>query len=70
MRGSLTQLQVVHALLLRETKTRFGANQLGYLWALIEPSLVIAMFAIVYGAFGALGGFLAMQMFFKERSAG
>jgi hypothetical protein len=26
--------------------------------------------AIIYGAFGALGGFLAMQLFFKERSAG
>jgi capsular polysaccharide transport system permease protein len=52
MRGSLTQLQVVHALLLRETKTRFGVARLGYLWALIEPALWIGMFAGFYGTFG------------------
>lgn len=54
MRGSLTQLQVVHALLLRETKTRFGANQMGYLWAILEPSMWIVMFALIYSAFGRL----------------
>ena len=54
MRGSLTQLQVVHALLLRETKTRFGMNQLGYLWALLEPLLWIGTFAGFYYFFGRL----------------
>jgi capsular polysaccharide transport system permease protein len=52
MRGSLTQLQVVYALLLRETRTRFGAHQLGYFWAIVEPSLWIGMFALLYGVFG------------------
>jgi capsular polysaccharide transport system permease protein len=52
MRGSLTQLQVVHALLLRETKTRFGVNRLGYLWALIEPACMVAMFAAFYSSYG------------------
>lgn len=54
MRGTLTQLQVVHALLLRETKTRFGTNQLGYVWAFVEPLLWIGMFAVFYGLFGRL----------------
>jgi capsular polysaccharide transport system permease protein len=54
MRGALTQLQVVHALLLRETKTRFGANQLGYLWAFLEPALWIGMFVGFYGLVGRL----------------
>lgn len=45
MRGALTQMQVVYAVLLRETKTRFGSNQLGYLWALLEPLLWIGTFA-------------------------
>ncbi|RYZ04773.1 MAG: hypothetical protein EOO73_22560 [Myxococcales bacterium] len=54
MRGSLTQLQVVHALLLRETKTRFGANQLGYIWAFVEPLLWIGMFVAFYGLFGRM----------------
>src|SRR5215216_777475 len=52
MRGSLTQLQVIHALLLRETKTRFGANQLGYLWAFVQPSLWIGMFLVFDSLFG------------------
>jgi capsular polysaccharide transport system permease protein len=54
MRGSLTQLQVLHALLLRETKTRFGSNQLGYLWAFIEPAMWIGMFIGFYGVVGRI----------------
>lgn len=54
MRGSLTQLLVVHALLLRETKTRFGINQLGYLWALLGPALLVGMFALFYSTWGHL----------------
>src|SRR4051794_6139116 len=51
MRGALTQLQVVHALLLRETKTRFGITKLGYLWAIIEPALWIGTFSAFYSSF-------------------
>jgi capsular polysaccharide transport system permease protein len=54
MRGSLTQLQVIYALLLRETKTRFGAHRLGYLWALGQPMLWIGMFAGLYYLVGRL----------------
>jgi capsular polysaccharide transport system permease protein len=54
MRGSLTQLQVVYALLLRETKTRFGTNQLGYLWAFLETGLWIGMFTAFYGLIGRI----------------
>jgi capsular polysaccharide transport system permease protein len=52
MRGALTQLQVVYALLLRETRTRFGTNHLGYLWAFIEPALWIGVFSFIYGLVG------------------
>jgi capsular polysaccharide transport system permease protein len=54
MPGLLGQLQVVHAILLRETKTRFGSSQLGYLWALAQPLLWIGMFAVIYYAFGRM----------------
>lgn len=54
MRGALTQLQVVYALLLRETKTRFGSNQLGYVWAFVEPLLWIGMFGAFYSLFGRM----------------
>lgn len=42
--GALTQLHVVHALALRETRTRFGAHHLGYIWALLEPLFWIGTF--------------------------
>jgi capsular polysaccharide transport system permease protein len=47
-RGAFIQLQVVHALLLRETRTRFGAHQLGYLWAILEPLMWIGTFWGMY----------------------
>lgn len=54
MRGLLTQLQVVYALLLRETKTRFGGSHLGYIWALIPCAVWILMFTGLYQIFGRL----------------
>ena len=50
--AAMNQLQVVNALVLRETRTRFGAHQLGYLWALLEPVVWILTF---YGVFAVLG---------------
>jgi capsular polysaccharide transport system permease protein len=47
-RGAIIQLQVIYALLLRETRTRFGAHQLGYLWAVLEPVMWIASFWAMY----------------------
>ena len=48
----MTQLRVVHALALRETRTRFGAHQLGYVWALLEPMFWIGTF---WGLFLVVG---------------
>jgi capsular polysaccharide transport system permease protein len=47
-RGLVSQFEVVHALALRETRTRFGAHQLGYLWALVEPVLMVVTFIVVF----------------------
>ncbi len=47
-RAVLGQFDVVHALILRETRTRFGAHQLGYLWAIIEPALWIATLYTIF----------------------
>ncbi len=38
------QFNVINALVLRETRTRFGRHQLGYAWALLEPALMILTF--------------------------
>jgi capsular polysaccharide transport system permease protein len=52
VRGFAAQYEIVHAILLRETRTRFGSHQLGYLWAFIEPLLWIGTF---YGMFWVVG---------------
>lgn len=42
--GLYAQLWVIQTLALRETRTRFGAHRLGYVWALLEPLVWIATF--------------------------
>ena len=51
-RGVLAQLRVIHALALRETKTRFGQHRAGYLWALLEPLFWIGTFWGLYTLVG------------------
>lgn len=46
--GVWGQFEVLNALVLREMKTRFGAHQLGYLWAVIEPALWIGTFVAMF----------------------
>jgi capsular polysaccharide transport system permease protein len=43
-----TQMRVIHALIIRETRTRFGESKLGYGWALLEPVLHILMLSLVF----------------------
>ena len=45
-RGLKLQVVIVQALLLREMQTRFGRNQLGFLWLFIEPLLLAAAIGI------------------------
>lgn len=43
--GSLvTQVRVIAALLVRETRTRFGHSRVGYLWAVSESLVTIGLF--------------------------
>jgi capsular polysaccharide transport system permease protein len=42
----------VHALLMRELKTRFGASKLGYFWALAEPVAQASILAILFTLIG------------------
>jgi ABC-type polysaccharide/polyol phosphate export permease/Flp pilus assembly protein TadD len=42
------QARVIHALIIRETRTRFGDSRLGYGWALIEPILHILLLSAVF----------------------
>ncbi|OED35525.1 hypothetical protein AB833_30380 [Chromatiales bacterium (ex Bugula neritina AB1)] len=46
------QCRVVHALLLRDVKARYGGRRLGFTWALIEPVLFITLFVGVFHLIG------------------
>jgi capsular polysaccharide transport system permease protein len=43
-----TQLRVIHALIIRETRTRFGDSRLGYDWPLLEPILHIVLLSAIF----------------------
>lgn len=56
--------RVIVALMLRETKTRYGRSRFGYLWAVVEPTIYIGFFlairSLVRGATGAFGDSLIL----------
>jgi capsular polysaccharide transport system permease protein len=58
LRGLVVQSEVIFALVLRETRTRFGGYRMGYLWALLEPALMILTFFVLFriGKHGAPPG--------------
>ena len=43
-----TQIRVINALILRETKTRYGNYKIGFLWALIEPLVGVSVFVAIF----------------------
>ena len=43
-----TQVRVINALILRETKTRYGNYKIGFLWALIEPLVGVTVFVTIF----------------------
>ena len=42
----------IHALIMREIKTRFGASKLGYFWALAEPAAQAGILAALFSLIG------------------
>lgn len=42
----------VHALLMRELKTRFGSSKLGYFWAIAEPAAQAAVLGLIFTLLG------------------
>ena len=48
----IVQMRVISALVLRETRTRFGHSKIGYAWALLEPIASVYILLLVYQMFG------------------
>jgi capsular polysaccharide transport system permease protein len=46
----VVQYAAIRALFLRELQTRFGHYRLGYLWAVLEPGLLVALKLLVFSS--------------------
>lgn len=46
--GLQTQRRVIHALMIRELITRFGRENIGFLWMMVEPLLFAGLVAIIW----------------------
>lgn len=47
-RGWDAQVRVVHALMIRELTTRFGRENIGFLWIMVEPLLFAGLVALIW----------------------
>jgi len=54
--GFDVQRHVIGALILRELHTRYGRDNIGYLWMLAEPMILAASVAIIHVGYGGTGG--------------
>ena len=46
--AATTQARVINALVLRETKTRYGEHKIGFLWAILEPAIMVSIFVALF----------------------
>lgn len=46
--GWRIQVRVIHALMIRELHTRFGRENIGFLWIMVEPLLFAGLVAIIW----------------------
>jgi capsular polysaccharide transport system permease protein len=44
--------RVIYGLMLRESRTRYGTSDLGYLWALIDPAVQMIVFWVIFTMLG------------------
>ncbi|MCW2338520.1 ABC-2 type transport system permease protein/capsular polysaccharide transport system permease protein [Sphingobium sp. B2D3A] len=54
--GLFVQGRVLHALLIREMLTRYGRNNIGFLWLFVEPMLFTIVITIVWTATRSVHG--------------
>ena len=50
--GARISWRTINALLLRESRARYGRRSAGYVWALISPMLMLVVLIAVFGAMG------------------
>ncbi|NNC72607.1 MAG: ABC transporter permease [Sphingomonadaceae bacterium] len=56
LRASLeTMYRVIHAIIIRESRTRYGNSNIGYAWALIDPLIELSVLVIAFSLLGRTG---------------
>ena len=56
--------RVLYALVLRETKTRYGEQKLGFVWAFLEPIIMVMVMYLIFSAMGSnIGGGIQIAVF-------
>jgi capsular polysaccharide transport system permease protein len=46
--GWITQVRVIHALMIRELTTRYGRDNIGFLWIMAEPLLFAGLVSLIW----------------------
>lgn len=66
LRRSLAVMaRVIHAVILREARTRYGSSNLGYIWGLVDPFIQLVIFVAIFSLLGRTSPVPApMQVFF------
>ncbi|WP_299326843.1 ABC transporter permease [Parasphingopyxis sp.] len=44
--------RVIHAIMIREARTRYGSSKIGYTWAIIDPLVTTAIFVAIFSLLG------------------
>ncbi|ASJ71610.1 ABC transporter permease [Granulosicoccus antarcticus] len=59
-----TQARVTKALILRDAKSRYGEHKLGFVWAFLEPALMVSIFVAMFTLMGrSSAGGMPIQLF-------
>ena len=51
-KGLAVQWRVIHAIIMRETATRYGDSKIGFLWAFFEPLAHVGTFIFIFSMIG------------------
>ncbi|MFN4297169.1 MAG: ABC transporter permease [Brevundimonas sp.] len=54
--AALSSLRTIHALFVRQSRTRYGRRSAGYVWALISPMLLLIVMMAVFSAIARPAG--------------
>ncbi|MFN3816867.1 ABC transporter permease [Brevundimonas sp.] len=54
--AALSSLRTIHALFLRDSRTRYGRRSAGYVWALISPMILLVVMMAVFTAIARPAG--------------